>query len=850
MVSKKVQRQLKRAFGVNVLDDIVAQARALAIATAPGTPAAQGLIDFLDQIPSFLENIDRSYAEAEDRLIVASRNIDISSAELSRARDAVTSMVDSLTEGYLVVSERGVCDGVFSRVSTEIFEKSPAGLHLFDILRLTGDVREEAEGWLQLAFADRLGPTEMTELGPHAFTNGAGKQYRLSYGLIRAGGAVTGLIVIAADVTEELEAKRVADARVEEAKLITKLIEDKESFQSFARLAREVLDNVRALSVLDAADRDQFRFDLHTLKGGAASFFLHEVETCIHKVELELRAAPEADLDLVKEMAARVRAQLDQMIQRHQTVLGGGEDWLDQMTVKKSVIFDLVEAGLRQNVPEAFLDQMLAETSGVDVGQWLSSFESTVQVAARRLGKNVELVIEGETTRVPLAPYRRFFASLVHIFRNAVDHGIESTDDRVALGKVPRARITVRHGGPTPEHNGWWLSISDDGRGIDVPALRARYVASGRADAADLPEAELLDLLFDKSISTKTEISETSGMGVGMSALGQTLSALGVRREITTEHGRGTTVKFLMPRAQHLPEVKRELGLPDGPVRTSVDNELNFRYNEMISEIADLIRDARERERVDQEIMMARAVQKTLLPAESMAYGDFNIAGRSYTAGSCGGDWWYHARSGDHLAVWLGDVLGHGIASALVASACRATAGVLHLQSPEASVTEYFRVMNDVIHSMTDGEIYVTGVCMKINLATGDVEIGSASHPATLVINEAKGVSRPLPTPLSSPLGLKPHESYVSSHFRIGEGEGVFLMTDGLLDLNTRPGVRWSLPRILNYLTQALAQERSSDGMVRAIESFVFDHASGEMIDDTTYVAIYRDPAVSLIKAG
>ena len=288
--------------------------------------------------------------------------------------------------------------------------------------------------------------------------------------------------------------------------------------------------------------------------------------------------------------------------------------------------------------------------------------------------------------------------------------------------------------------------------------------------------------------------------------------------------------------------MKRELGLPETPIR-GIESELNFRYNDMISEIAVLIRDARERERVDQEILMARAVQKTLLPPESMTYGEFNISGRSYVAGSCGGDWWYHAQSGDYLAVWIGDVLGHGIASALVASACRATAGVLHMEAPKAPVEEYLSVMNDVIHSMTAGEIYVTGVCMKINLRTGEVEIGSASHPSTIVVNEKKGVSHPLPTPLSAPLGLLARQKFTSSKFTIQPGEGVFLMTDGLLDLNTRPGTRWSLPRILNFLNAAMVQQPSSQGITQAIESFIFDQASGELVDDVTYVALYRDDA-------
>ena len=843
MASKKLQRQLKRAFGVNALDDLVNEARGVLATSTERTPEEQRRLDFLAQLPEFLENIDRSYAENEDRLAMASRNIDISSAELSRAREAVTAMVDSLTEGYMVINPSGVCDGVYSRVSLEIFETAPAGRHLFDLLRLAGEERETAEDWLRLAFADRMGLTELAELGPRVFVNSHGQEFRLGYSLVRDyAGVITGLVVITADITEELEAKRLADAKVEEAKVITKLIEDKESFQSFARLAREVLRGIAETNDVTAAVRDQFRFDLHTLKGGAATFFLHEIEAVIHQVEVELRTQPDVDADTVRAMAKRVDDKLNEMISRHRRLLGTSEDWVDQFTVKKATMYELIGTGLKQGVAENYLELILSATFGVDVGQWLNGFESTVQVAAQRLHKRVRLDVSGESVRVPLGPYRRFFAALVHLFRNAVDHGVEGAEDRENLGKEPEAVIRVTFGGPVEGHAGWWLNVADDGRGMNVEALRQRYVDAGYPGAEAMNEAAILNLLFEKSISTKTEVSETSGMGVGLSALGQELRAIGGSWHVTTSPGRGTSVRFLLPSPEHLVQVKRELGMNESPARP-YESELNFRYNELISEIAVMIREARERERVDQEIAMARAVQKTLLPPDSMQYDDFNIAGRSYVAGSCGGDWWYHARNGDILNVWIGDVLGHGIASALVASACRATAGVLHLEEPHARVSDYLSVMNEVIHSMTAGEIYVTGVCMKVNLRTGAVEIGSASHPSTLIVNEAKGGSRPVQTPISSPLGLQPKERFTSTHFQLKPGEGVFLMTDGLLDLNTRPGVRWSLPRILSFMSNALIEARSSEGMISAVESFIFDNGQGELVDDTTYVALYRNEA-------
>src|SRR5581483_1307805 len=124
---------------------------------------------------------------------------------------------------------------------------------------------------------------------------------------------------------------------------------------------------------------------------------------------------------------------------------------------------------------------------------------------------------------------------LVHLLRNAVDHGIEPPDERLAAGKPPTRTISIRafHEGGRVQ-----IDVSDDGRGIDADRLVAKAVAEGMIPAEDAPalsRREVLDLIFRPGLSTKGEITNTSGRGVGMDAVRANLERVGGSIEVSTE---------------------------------------------------------------------------------------------------------------------------------------------------------------------------------------------------------------------------------------------------------------------------------------------------------------------------
>jgi len=166
---------------------------------------------------------------------------------------------------------------------------------------------------------------------------------------------------------------------------------------------------------------------------------------------------------------------------------------------------------------------------------------------AQRLGKRVELMIDGAEIELDRSILDRLSDPLVHLVRNAVGHGIESPSVRVQAGKSEIGQVVID---ARRVKDSIRISIADDGAGIDLDRVRERAVDAGvvMSDLAeDLSPEQLAALVFRPGISTADSISELSGRGVGMDAVRATIESLGGQVEIATQRGHGTTTTMIVP---------------------------------------------------------------------------------------------------------------------------------------------------------------------------------------------------------------------------------------------------------------------------------------------------------------
>ena len=182
----------------------------------------------------------------------------------------------------------------------------------------------------------------------------------------------------------------------------------------------------------------------------------------------------------------------------------------------------------------------------VPVAHVFDRFPRVVRDAARGVGKQVEFIVEGKDIELDRSMLDEIADSLVHLLRNAIDHGIESPEDRVAKGKPAMGRLTLS---AARDRSAVVIRVSDDGKGIDRERVLARAKRDGLVDPGktDLTEDELLRLLARPGFSTAEKVTDLSGRGVGVDAVYTRVRSLGGAMDIRSVPGQGTTMMLRLP---------------------------------------------------------------------------------------------------------------------------------------------------------------------------------------------------------------------------------------------------------------------------------------------------------------
>lgn len=208
---------------------------------------------------------------------------------------------------------------------------------------------------------------------------------------------------------------------------------------------------------------------------------------------------------------------------------------------------DLVETIELMDRITTDLQAVVMKVRMVPVGQVFNRFPRMVRDLSRDLKKEVNLIIQGEETELDRTVIDEIGDPLVHLLRNAIDHGVESPAERKAKGKNPvgEIKLIARH-----EGNNVIILVEDDGKGINPDIIKAKAVEKGvinQADADKLDNAEAVRLLFLPGFSTAETITDVSGRGVGMDAVKTKIEALGGMVDIETKVNEGSKFKIRLP---------------------------------------------------------------------------------------------------------------------------------------------------------------------------------------------------------------------------------------------------------------------------------------------------------------
>lgn len=179
------------------------------------------------------------------------------------------------------------------------------------------------------------------------------------------------------------------------------------------------------------------------------------------------------------------------------------------------------------------------------IGTAFSKFGRLVRDLSAELGKEIELLTEGDETELDKTVIEKLGDPLIHIIRNSIDHGIEHPDERLKAGKPRKGTLHL-----SAVHSGAHVlvQISDDGAGLDKDSIHAKAVEKGLIQAdAQLPEQELWELVLAPGFSTAQLVTDVSGRGIGMDVVKRTIEELQGTLRISSKKGEGTTITLKLP---------------------------------------------------------------------------------------------------------------------------------------------------------------------------------------------------------------------------------------------------------------------------------------------------------------
>ncbi len=244
-------------------------------------------------------------------------------------------------------------------------------------------------------------------------------------------------------------------------------------------------------------------------------------------------------LDMVLNLSGEIGLTKNRLTTLRTEILQGNNDTNTLRSLDESISqLDLLVSDLQNAV---------MKTRMQPIGRLFQKYPRLARDLARQLGKEVELVLSGEETELDKTMIEDLNDPLVHLVRNAVDHGVEQPQDRISTGKKPQAVIQL-----TAEQVGdhILIEISDDGRGMNADALRRKAIEKGLIDvetANSLDEKQCLQLIFLPGFSTKDQISSVSGRGVGMDVVRTNIQKLNGRIDINSMPGEGTRISISLP---------------------------------------------------------------------------------------------------------------------------------------------------------------------------------------------------------------------------------------------------------------------------------------------------------------
>ncbi|WP_196137152.1 GAF domain-containing protein [Aliikangiella sp. G2MR2-5] len=486
----------------------------------------------------------REVIEEQNRTL--EQKVEERTSELREKTNDISNMLTNMHQGLFTVMEGGMVHHEYAAYLEEILETNKvANRNFMDLLFSNANIGSDQRNQIQTAVDALVGSDEMmfdfnshllaTEI-VYSVENDRSKILELDWDPIVLDGEIDKIMVTVRDVTEVKALQKEAEAQKKELEIIGQILhvgEEKmaEFFRSSAEFIQECKELIESTTKKDLDLIATLFRNMHTVKGNARTFGLNHITDSVHEVEStydELRKneekvwAPEILLEELAKAESDIEVYRNIAVDKLEYDLEGGSSTLDPKVVKR--MLDKIRAVKNIELPGEVKDvidetqKLLLSAEGKCVSEVIVSVVDSVNSLADELGKSrPDISIADGRILVKKEHHSMMNNIFMHVFRNAIDHGIEKDEERQEKGKNIPGKISLA----CEDDNGAAkLQVNDDGRGLAISRLKEKAIEKGIYSAEEQPsDEEVANLIFASGFSTAEKVTAVSGRGVGMDAV-------------------------------------------------------------------------------------------------------------------------------------------------------------------------------------------------------------------------------------------------------------------------------------------------------------------------------------------
>lgn len=469
-----------------------------------------------------------------DNVIGLEKIIQERTVELESRNSEMSLILDNTVQGFLMVDESGDLLGKQSLVIRDWFGPAQEGEKIWNYLgKKSKDFGELTEMGFE-DIGDGVMPTEFCLKSlPKLMSTADDSTFEVQYKSIPYEEKKDVFLVVISNITEKLAHEKEVKAQLEIIDIFENINRDRNGFIEYIAESKEIINSLNERHhMMGSAEVAR---KVHTLKGNSFVFKVVSLGDVCHEIENNMSehsgTISSEDLEMINKSWSDLNLRLDKFLDENN----------DHIEIEQHELTNLIKM-VKDNVSNQKISSVLTSWKHEPLKKRLNRISLQAQKLAERLNKDgMQVECKDNDLRFPSEEWTGFWSVLSHVIRNSIDHGIEDLEERLAKGKKGTGLLTLE---TKFDGEDLVVLVSDDGRGINVQQLRE--VAQRKGFRFNNDEQDL-NLIFEDGVSTKTEVSDVSGRGVGLAAVKSYCHDQGVKIHLESKEGEGTTFEFRVP---------------------------------------------------------------------------------------------------------------------------------------------------------------------------------------------------------------------------------------------------------------------------------------------------------------